>query len=158
MNCCYLLCVPIQLFSLDFQRTGATHSSISTAFHSSFTTLKLELCRKQVVHYGWSNVRAYDNAVSLWPPSLLSWLEVCCDFLFLKEFCPIPPVGWPGLSDFLLVQWLSDPVRHWAVRVDSVRQDLGNIGFFLSSCPSSLLLGVCSYSFFPLDRIWNSCK
>ena len=33
------------------------------------------------------------------------------DFLFLKEASPIPPAGWPGLSDFPLVPRLSNPVR-----------------------------------------------
>lgn len=91
----------------------------------------------------------YNVTVASLPPS---WLAACCDFLFVKEFCPIPPVGWPGLSDFPLVQWLSVPVRHWAVRDDTARQDLSNIRFFLSFCRSSLLPGVCFYSFFPFLR------
>lgn len=80
--------------------------------------LQVGFCWKQWLRYGWSSVRAYDLPGSSQPQCNgvshpLSCLEACCDFLVLKEFCPIPPVGWPGLEDFPLVQWLSDPVRYW---------------------------------------------
>lgn len=115
--------------------------------------LQVGFCWKQWLRYGWSSVRASDLPGSSQPQCNgvshpLSCLEACCDFLVLKEFCPIPPVGWPGLEDFPLVQWLSDPVRYWPVRDGTARQDLGHIEFRVSSCPSCLLSGVCSYSFF----------
>lgn len=119
--------------------------------------LQVELCPEQLLHYGCSNVLAYDltgcyqvqHNVIRGSLSLFTWLEAYCDFLFMEEFVPITPVGWPGPSDSPLVQWLSDPVRHWPVRHSSARQELDNTGCVLSSCPSSLLPEVHSYSLFP---------
>lgn len=92
------------------------------SFHFCFSPfflhhLQVELCPKQLLHYDWSNMLAYDLTccyqaqLSGTRSSLffITWLETYCDFIFMGEF-----LLWGGQAPSIHL-WFSNWVTQWDI-------------------------------------------